>query len=131
MRQAIKSLRTRQRRCQCCGELFTPDPRTKDRQRYCSKQACQTRRQRLNESTWRIKNPDCLDYQREQSRSWHKARPNYSRKRRSEYPRILVKNSNDTRVRMRSIRSQRPTTRSSKLCAIRVPPSSDVVSVVA
>lgn len=107
MRHAIKRSRTRQRRCRWCGELFTPDPRTKDRQRYCSKPACQTKRQRLNESAWRISNPDCLDYQRGQSRSWHKDHPCYSHKRRLKYPRIIVKNRDDTRIRMRKIRSQR------------------------
>ena len=107
MRQAIKSLHTRQRRCQCCGELFTPDPRTKDRQQYCPKPVCQTKRQRQNESAWRRKNPDCLDYQREQSRLWYINHPEYSRLRRLKNPRLLVKNRNDTRVRMRKIRSQR------------------------
>ena len=107
MRHAIKLSYTRRIHCQCCEELFTPSPRTKGRQRYCSKPVCQTKRQRQNESAWRIKNPDCLDYQREQSRSWHKARPDYSRKRRLKYPRLLVKNRNDTRLRIRKIRSQR------------------------
>lgn len=107
MRQAIERSRTRQRRCRWCGELFNPDPRTKGRQRYCSKPACQTKRQRLNESAWRINNPDCLDYQRGQTRLWHKANPDYSSKRRLKYPRIMVKNRDDTRIRMRKIRSQR------------------------
>ena len=107
MRQAIKPPRKRQRRCQWCGGLFNPDPRTKGRQRYCSKPACQTKRQRINESAWRLKNPDCLDYQREQSRLWHKNHPDYNRKRRLEYPRLLKMNRDDTRLRMRKIRSQR------------------------
>ena len=104
MRQAIKPSRARRRRCRWCGELFTPDPRTKDQQRYCSKSGCQTKRQRRNESAWRIKNPDCLDYQREQSRSWHTNHPEYSRKRRLKYPRLLAKNRSDTKIRMRRIR---------------------------
>ena len=107
MRQVSKSLRKkrRQRRCQWCEELFEPDPRTKGRQRYCSKPACQTKRQRLNESDWRIKNPDCLDYQRGQSRLWNKSHPEYSRLRRLKYPLISQKNRDDTRVRMRKTRS--------------------------
>ena len=107
MRQAIKPSHTRRKRCQWCGELFNSDPRTKGRQRYCSKPACQTKRQRLNESSWRIKNPDCLDYQRQQSRLWYKAHPDYSRKRRTENPHLLIKNRNDTRIRIRKIRSQK------------------------
>ncbi len=107
MRQVIKPSRTRRRRCRWCGELFEPDPRTKGRQRYCSKSTCQTKRQRRNESAWRIKNPDCLNYQREQSRLWHKAHPDCSRKRRLKHPRLLVKNRKDTRVRMRKVRFRR------------------------
>lgn len=103
----LPAKRVRRRRCRWCGELFTPDPRTKDRQRYCSRLECQRKRQRLNETTWRIKNPDCLDYQRKQSRLWHKNHSDYSRKRRLKYPRLLAKNRDDTRLRMRRIRFQR------------------------
>ena len=107
MRQAIKPLRTRRKRCCQCGELFEPNPRTKGRQRYCSKPACQTKRQRLNEKAWRMENPDCLDYQRGQSRLWHKAHPDYSQLRRLGNPFILRKNRNQTRLRMRIIRGQK------------------------
>ncbi len=107
MRQASKPSHTRRKHCKWCRGLFDPDPRTKARQQYCSKPACQTKRQRLNEQTWRIKNPDCMDYQREQSRLWHENHSDYSRKRRLKNPRLLVKNRNDTRIRMRNIRSQK------------------------
>jgi len=107
MRQVIKPSRIRRRRCLWCGELFTADSRTKGRQRYCSGPECQTKRQRLNEAAWRVKNPDCMDYQRQQSRLWHTSRPDYSRKRRLKYPRLMIKNRNNTRARMRKIRSQR------------------------
>lgn len=107
MRQASMPLRTRRKRCKWCKGLFEPDPRAKGRQRYCSKPGCQTKRQRQNEQAWRIKNPDCLDYQRVQSRLWHKARPEYSRKRRMEDPCLLQNNRDKTRLRMRKIRLQR------------------------
>lgn len=107
MRQDCKILHTRRRRCRWCGGLFTPDPRTKGRQGYCSRDECQTKRQRQNESAWRVKNPDCLDYQREQSRSWHINHSDYSRNRRLKYPRLLKINRDDTRLRMRKIRFQR------------------------
>lgn len=107
MRQDCRILRTRRKRCLCCGRLFTPDPRTKGKQRCCSRLECQAKRQRLNESTWRLKNPECLEYQREQSRLWHKAHPDYSRKRRLKYPRLLAKNRHNTRLRMRKLRFKR------------------------
>ena len=118
MRQAHKQLQTspkaevwlpvakttRQKRCLCCGELFNPNPRSKGKQRYCSKAACQARRQRQNESAWRLKNPDCLQEQYERSRLWHKARPGYSRQRRALNPRLLQENRNQTKTRMQKIR---------------------------
>lgn len=107
MRQANRPSRTRRKHCRGCGELFDSDPRTKGHQRYCSKPACQTRRQRQNERTWRMENPDCLDDQRGQSRLWHKAHPDYSRLRRLENPLILRKNRDDTLLRMRVIRRQK------------------------
>ena len=109
MRQVNKPSRTRrrQRRCRWCGKLFEPNPRAKGRQRYCSKSECQTKRQRLNEKTWRIKNPGDLDDQRELSRLWHAAHPDYSSRRRLKYPGLLKINRDDTRLRMRKLRSQR------------------------
>lgn len=107
MRQDNLQKRTRQKRCKWCGELFTPDPRTKRRQRYCSNAACQARRQRLNEAAWRVRNPDCLEDQRAQSRQWHTTHPDYSRKRRLNDLCLLQENLTQTRLRMRRIRGKK------------------------
>lgn len=96
--------KTRRKRCPHCKDLFDPDPRAKNRQRYCSKRSCQDHRQRLNEASWRIKNPDCLAYQQEQSRAWHKTRPNYSRERRKADPDLTKCNREQTRLRMLDLR---------------------------
>ena len=48
--------RRRRRHCLCCRELFDPDPRTKGKQKYCSKESCQKYRQRHSEQRWRINN---------------------------------------------------------------------------
>lgn len=106
MRQAHTPTRTRQKRCKYCGALFEPDPRTKGKQRYCSKSPCQTQRQRQNESDWRIKNPDCLQEQYERSRLWYKARPDYSCQRRKNNPGIRQQNRDQTKLRMRKIRGK-------------------------
>ena len=107
MRQANKPmLRKRQKRCLCCGGLFAPDPRTKGKQLYCSKSVCQSKRQRLNEKAWRLKNPECLEEQYERSRLWHEARPNYSQQRRKNNPELLQENRNQTKTRMRKIRAK-------------------------
>jgi len=97
---------TRRRRCQFCGELFDPDPRTKGRQRYCSKDACQTKRQRQNEKAWRLNNPECLQEQYERSRIWYKDHPDYSRQRRLTNPQVLEENRVQTKARMRKIRTK-------------------------
>ena len=104
MRQAKRVKKSRRQRCRCCRELFDPDPRTKGRQRHCSKPECQAVRQRQNENDWRERNPDCLIYQQEQSRRWHKARPEHSRQRRANHPGLARKNRQDTRRRMQNIR---------------------------
>lgn len=102
MRQA----HTRRKRCQFCGELFVPDPRTKGKQRYCSRIICQSRRQRLNERAWRLKNPECLEEQYERSRIWHDARPDYSQQRRKDNPCLLEQNRTQTKIRMRKKRAK-------------------------
>jgi hypothetical protein len=106
MRQVNQPSHTRRRRCQFCGELFEPGPRTKEKQRYCSKNACQTRRQRQNERAWRLNNPECLQEQYELSLLWHRARPDYSRLRRKKNPQILQQNREQTKLRMRKIRGK-------------------------
>ncbi len=113
MRQAHKpshpslaAKHTRRKRCLFCGELFEPDPRTKGKQRYCSKAGCQARRQRQNERVWRLNNPECLQEQYERSRIWHKSHPDYSRQRRMANPQVEQENRVQTRVRMRKIRAK-------------------------
>ncbi len=99
--------RQRQKRCKCCGELFHPDVRTKGKQRYCSRPECQSKRQRQNEKDWRRRNPECVEYQYQQTRQWNKAHSNYSRQRRSQYPQLLKDNRDQTRNRMQKIRAKR------------------------
>ena len=106
MRQVRHPLPGRRKRCLCCAGLFDPDPRTKGKQRYCSKPACQSKRQRLNEKTWRMNNPECLQEQYELSRLWHKARPGYSSRRRKANPELLQENRVQTKARMQKLRTK-------------------------
>jgi len=103
----VNPLRTRRKRCKSCQELFEPDPRRKGKQKYCSKTACQDKRQRSNEKDWRLRNPDCLVYQQEQSRKWHKDHPDYSRQRRANNPELLKRNRDQTKERMQKMRGQK------------------------
>lgn len=97
----------RKRRCRNCGELFRPHPRLKAKQRYCSGQPCQNRRQRLNEKDWLERNPEVLAYKRAQTREWFQSRPAYSRLRRRKNPGLETSNRLWSRQRMRAIRSER------------------------
>ena len=104
--QGSKAVIKRRKCCKCCQELFTPDPRTKGKQQYCSKPQCQTVRQRQNEKDWRRRNPDCVEYQYQQTRRWNKARPDYSQKRRADDHELLEHNRGQTRIRMQKIREK-------------------------
>lgn len=97
----------KRKRCRSCSQLFRTDPRSRFQQKYCAKPACQNTRQRLNEKSWRLKNPDCLAYQRKLTREWFLAHPAYSRNRRHQNPKLCQANRNQTRQRMRKIRSRR------------------------
>ena len=76
-----KPKRQRQKSCKCCRELFQPNARTKGKQRYCSKPTRQSKRQRQNEKDWHRRNPECVEYQYQQTRQWNGAPPDYSRQR--------------------------------------------------
>ena len=102
-----KPKRQRQKRCKYCRELFQPDTRTKGQQRYCSKPECQAVRQRKNEKDWRKRNPDCVEYQYQQTRRWNNVHPDYSRQRRSQNLQLLKHNRDQTRNRMQKIRANR------------------------
>lgn len=98
---------SRRKRCISCNVLFEPDPRTKDKQKYCSNSACQSTRQRKNEKDWRKRNPDCVEEQRRQTRQWFKIHPEYSRYRRKKNPQLDRSNRNNSRTRMEKIRKKR------------------------
>jgi len=96
-----KPLQTRRKRCLSCRELFDPDPRTKGHQRYCSKNECQTVRQRKNEKDWYWRNPDCVA---DQKRKWQQNHPGYSQQRRVAGSAMAEKNRQDMKIRMQQIR---------------------------
>ncbi|MCP4648661.1 MAG: hypothetical protein GY853_01090 [PVC group bacterium] len=102
--QVKKPSKKRQKRCLHCKELFEPNPRTKGKQKYCSKEECQKKRQRQNEANWRRRNPECLELQQEQTRIWYKSHPDYSRNRRLKNPHLAQYNRITTCIRMQKIR---------------------------
>jgi hypothetical protein len=63
-------------------------------------------RQRLNENDWRVRHPDCLEYQRQRSREWHQKHPQYNQERRAEDLELARRNRELTRERMRRSRAK-------------------------
>jgi len=74
----------KRRKCRCCQAFFVPDPRTDDRQRYCSKPACRKASKAASQRRWLSKNGNG-DYFRgpaavRRVQVWRKAHPGYWRK---------------------------------------------------
>jgi hypothetical protein len=72
------------RKCRHCSRLFLPDPRTVDRQRYCSEADCQHASKLASQRRWLSQNGNG-DYFRgpravERVQAWRKLHPGYWRK---------------------------------------------------
>lgn len=72
------------RKCRHCSTFFVPDPRTADRQRYCSEPECQHASKLASHRRWLSKNGNG-DYFRgpravERVQAWRKLHPGYWRK---------------------------------------------------
>ena len=75
--------RVRNRKCLGCGELFIPDPRTRDRQRFCSKPECRCKSKAWRQRRW-LKKKANKDYfsgpdQVARVQDWRKENPSYSK----------------------------------------------------
>ncbi len=71
----------RRRRCPHCHTLFSPDPRTRHRQRYCFREACRKASKASSQKRWIAKSGN-RDYWRgprqiERVRAWRRAHPGY------------------------------------------------------
>ena len=69
------------RKCCCCKSLFIPDPRTADRQRYCSTPTCQQASKAASQRRWLSKDGNG-DYFRgadavRRVQQWRKSHPGY------------------------------------------------------
>ena len=75
------------RKCLCCGDFYSPDPRNVRHQRYCSKPACRKERKAQSQRRW-LQCPENQNYFRESEnrrrvKDWRKANPGYWRKKKS------------------------------------------------
>jgi len=91
------SLSAKRRKCQCCKRLFLPDPRTKERQRFCSLEACRRASKSSSHRRWFSKHGNG-DYFRgpdevERVRKWRRNHPGYWRQeKRSQKQAQVVEN---------------------------------------
>ena len=76
--------RRRRRRCLHCNELYSPDPRTAERQRHCSKPECKCASKGKAQARWcaKARNRDYFSGpdQVERVRLWRRANPGYWKK---------------------------------------------------
>lgn len=72
------------RKCLNCGQMYTPDPRTRDRQKHCSAPACKKASKAWRQRRW-LSKPQNQDYfcgpaNVQRTQQWRKAHPGYWRR---------------------------------------------------
>lgn len=77
--------RSRRRRCRNCRELFTPDHRNRNRQRYCSRPECRKASKAAAQNKWLGKKENQNYFRGPENvrrvQEWRKHNPGYRRKR--------------------------------------------------
>jgi len=76
--------RKRKRKCRCCGKMYLPDPRTRDRQKHCSAPECKQASKKARQQKW-LNKPENRTYfcgQENTSRvqQWRRDHPGYWRR---------------------------------------------------
>ena len=73
--------RSSKRKCLHCGEMYVPDPRTRDRQRHCSAPECRRASKAWRQRRWlsKAENHNYFRgfHQVERTRAWRRAHPGY------------------------------------------------------
>ena len=74
-----------QRKCLCCGRLFYPDRRNRERQRYCADTKCRRASKAASQAAW-LAEPQNCGYFRDpvhvaRVQAWRAANPGYGRGR--------------------------------------------------
>ena len=78
--------RVRKRKCLGCGELFVPDPRTRDRQKFCSTPECRCKSKAWRQRRWLGKKANRAYFSGPEEvarvRFWRKENPSYAKEAR-------------------------------------------------
>jgi hypothetical protein len=77
--------RQRRRKCQCCRAWFTPDPRKRGQQRYCSEERCRKASKAASQRRW-LRNSENEIYFHgsehvDRVQRWRRAHPGYWRRK--------------------------------------------------
>jgi len=93
--------------CCHCQKSFQPDCRQKDKQRYCSKKACQQARKNKSERNRLQNDPAYKEKRCQQKKEWYKKAPGdrYQAHYRSTHPEYCATNREQQRERNRKHRS--------------------------
>lgn len=59
MKTPPRKRRGRRRKCRHCGELYTPDPRNRYHQKYCSKAVCRQASKKASQQRWLRSDKGC------------------------------------------------------------------------
>ena len=81
MSRPVRRRRARPRKCLCCKELYTPDPRSRWHQKYCSKPQCRQASKRASQRRWLSSDKGAGYFQGSDNvarvQQWRKAHPGY------------------------------------------------------
>lgn len=89
----------RKKRCQCCHELYEPEPRSRRRQKTCKKPACRAWRKRRAVQSWKQNNPLYPQTEPVTYTQWCKRNPCYWRQWRKRHPGYVARNRRAQRGR--------------------------------
>jgi hypothetical protein len=83
----------RKHKCLCCNSWFSPDPRRRGEQRYCSRTQCQRASKTASQRRWLRKSENQRYFQGpehvERVQRWRRAHPRYWRRKRDRQYRPL------------------------------------------
>ena len=84
MRTPARRRKARRRKCRHCNELYTPDPRNRWHQKYCSKPECRQASKRASQQRWLSSDKGAGYFQGPENvarvQQWRAAHPGYWRR---------------------------------------------------
>ncbi len=104
---APRPKKRRRRRCRFCRELFTADPRLKERQYACSAPRCQRQRKAASQQRWLARNPDYFKGRYHATKDWLKAHPGYLKGYRRRHPKKRQRDNEARKERRREAKKRR------------------------